>query len=62
MNKYEVLYIIDNDIDDTEKTALIDRFSEHWSKNSAERLTVSTNGAHANTPTLSMTKTKATMF
>lgn len=28
MNKYEVLYIIDNDIDDTEKTALIDRFSE----------------------------------
>lgn len=28
MNKYELLYIIDNDIDDNEKSALIDRFSE----------------------------------
>ncbi len=28
MNKYEVLYIIDNDVDDTEKTALVDRFSD----------------------------------
>lgn len=28
MNKYELLYIIDNDIDDNEKSALVDRFSE----------------------------------
>ena len=28
MNKYEILYIIDNDVDDNEKAALVDRFSD----------------------------------
>jgi ribosomal protein S6 len=28
MNKYEILYIIDNDVDDEKKAALVDRFSE----------------------------------
>lgn len=28
MNKYELLYIIDNDVEDNEKSALVDRFSE----------------------------------
>lgn len=28
MNKYEILYIIDNSIDDEKKNALVERFSE----------------------------------
>lgn len=28
MNKYEILYILDNDIDDEKKAALVDRFAE----------------------------------
>lgn len=28
MNKYEILYIIDNDIDNDAKSALVDRFSD----------------------------------
>ena len=28
MNKYEILYIIDNDVSEEDKAALVDRFSD----------------------------------
>ncbi|MEG1613369.1 MAG: 30S ribosomal protein S6 [Clostridia bacterium] len=28
MNKYEILYIIDNELDDEKKTAIVDRFAD----------------------------------
>ena len=65
MNKYEILYIIQNGIDDDQKSSTVEKYSKLVETLNGKVESVdsqSTSGAPKNTPILSTTKTKATTF
>ena len=58
MKSYEVLYIIDNELSDEAKEALIQKFSDMTAVLSIRSI----NGAQESSLTLSIIRRKATMF